>query len=84
MADYDAQADRTPPPQAELSQVQIDADGVDLHAGLRGVATIVADARPVGEILRDVAEFAVRSIPGADGSGVTLVRSCNHRPQVQT
>lgn len=84
MADYDAQADRTPPPQAELSQVQIDADEVDLHAGLRGVATIVADARPVGEILRDVAEFAVRSIPGADGSGVTLVRSCNHRPQVQT
>jgi len=43
----------------------------------------VADARPVSEILRDVAEFAVRSIPGADGAGVTLIQGFDDRPRIQ-
>ncbi len=84
MADYDTQPGRTPVPQPELSQEQIDADEVDLHAGLSGVAGIVADARPVGEILGDVAEFAVRSIPGVDGAGVTLIEGFDTRPRIQT
>jgi GAF domain-containing protein len=84
MAYYDAQPDRAPPLQPELSPAQIEADEVDLQAGLTGVAGIVADARQVSEILRDVAEFAVRAIPGADGAGVTLIRSGDNEPQVQT
>lgn len=60
------------------------ADEIDLHAGLVGVAGIVAGARPVSEILRDVAEFAVQAIPGADGAGVTLIKPLGHSPRVQT
>ncbi len=84
MADYDAQPDRTPPSQPELPPAQVEADEVDLHAALTGVAGIVADARQVSEILRDVAEFAVRAIPGADGAGVTLIRSGDDLPRILT
>jgi len=84
MADYDAQPDRTPPLQPELSPAQLEADEVDLQAGLLGVAGIVADAHEVSEILRDVAEFAMRAIPGADGAGVTLIRSGEDGPRAQT
>ncbi|HEX4587467.1 MAG TPA: GAF and ANTAR domain-containing protein [Mycobacterium sp.] len=73
MADYDAQPGRTPPPQPALSDEQLEADDVDLHAGLSGVAGIVAGARPVSEILGDIAKFAVQAIPGADGAGATMV-----------
>ena len=69
MADYDAQPGRTAPPDAELSPAQLEADEVDLHAGLSGVAGIVAGARGVIEMLGDVAEFAVQAIPGVDGAG---------------
>ena len=57
MPDYDAQPgrERHQPP---LSRAQLEADEVDMHAGLSGVAGIVADARQVSEILSDVAEFA--------------------------
>ena len=84
MADYDAQSDRTPPLPPELSPAQIEADEVDLQAGLIGVAGIVADAHQVNEILQDVAEFAVQAIPGADGAGVTLIRSGDDKPRIQT
>jgi GAF domain-containing protein len=73
MADYDAQPDRKPPPEPELSAAQLEADEIDLHAALGGVARIVAGAREVSEILGDIAEFAVRAIPGVDGAGVTVV-----------
>lgn len=82
MADYDAQPGRTAPLPPELSPAQLEADEVDLHAGLVGVAGIVADAHQVSEILRDVAEFAKQAIPGADGTGVTLIRIGERRPQV--
>lgn len=72
MADYDAQPDRKPPPEPELSPAQLEADEIDLHAALSGVARIVAGAREVSEILGDMAEFAVRAIPGVDGAGVTV------------
>ena len=44
MADYDAQPGRKAPPEPELSRAQRDLDDVDLHAGLNGVAGIVAGA----------------------------------------
>jgi GAF domain-containing protein len=78
MTDYEAQPGRKPPPP-ELSKAQREADEVDLHSGLSGVATIVAGARDVVEILRDVADFAVRAIPGVDGAGVTVIDSSHTR-----
>ena len=84
MADYDAQPGRKAPPEPELSRAQRDLDDVDLHAGLNGVAGIVAGARGVVDLLGDVAEFAVRAIPGVDGAGVTLIDSCGDTPSIQT
>ena len=43
----------------------------------------MADGRKVSEILHDVAEFAMRAIPGADGAGVTLIESLTDSPRVQ-
>jgi GAF domain-containing protein len=73
MSDYDAQPGRKTPPERDLSDAELEADAFDLTAALNGVSAIVADARTVREILGDVAEFALCAIPGADGTGVTLV-----------
>ena len=48
------------------------------------MAGIVADARQLSDILRDVAEFASQAIPGVDGVGVTLIKSNEPRPRIQT
>ena len=72
MAEYDAQPGRCSPDQVELSEAQREADEVDLHAGLTGVAGLVSGAHGVLNLLADVAEFAARAIPGVDGAGVTL------------
>ncbi len=71
LTDFDAQPGRKAPP--ELSRSQREADEAELYAGLRGVAGIVAGAQGVLDLLRDVAEFAVQAIPGADGVGVALI-----------
>ena len=84
MADYDAQPDRDTPSEPELSQAQLDADDNDLHAGLNGLAGIVAGGRGVADLLGDVAEFAVRAIPRVDGAGVTLVVPGKATPSVET
>ena len=63
MADYDAQPGRESAPQPDLSAAQREADEVDLYAGLRGVAGLVAGARGVIDLLGDVAEFAARPFP---------------------
>ena len=73
MSGYDAQPGRKPPPPPELSAAQLQADELDLNAALAGLATIVAGACSVDEMLSQVAQFAVQSIPGADGAGVTLI-----------
>ncbi|KKC06575.1 GAF and ANTAR domain-containing protein [Mycobacterium nebraskense] len=73
MADFDAQPGREAPQSPQLSPAQRDADEAELHEGLRGVAGIVAGARGVVDLLRDVAEFAAQAIPGADGVGVALI-----------
>jgi GAF domain-containing protein len=83
MADYDAQAGRPIPPWQDLSRAQLEADDVDLHAGLSGVATIVAGGRGVVDVLHDVAKFAVQAIPGVDGAGVTMTESSAGAPDIQ-
>jgi GAF domain-containing protein len=79
MADYDTQPGRKPRPEPALSSAQLEADDGELVAGLSGVAGIVAGAREVSEILGDVAEFAVRAIPGADGAGVSVMSGGDSR-----
>jgi GAF domain-containing protein len=84
LADFDAQPGRTAPPEPELTSNQRVADEVELYAGLRGVAGIVAGARGVIDLLRDVAEFAAQAIPGADGVSVALTDPQHDIPSVQT
>ncbi len=84
MTDYDAQPGREPPEQAELSTSQREADEVDLLAGLRGLAGMVAGARGVFELLGEVAEFAAHAIPGVNGAGVALIDADKERPTLQT
>src|ERR1700759_4251565 len=83
MVDYDAQNGRQPPEQPEPSAAQLETDEVELYAGLRGVAGLVADARGVSELLGEVAEFAVKAIPGVDGASVVLIDAFAGRPDVQ-
>jgi len=75
VADYDAQPDRCASQEPELSSTQLEADDSDLHAGLIGLAGIVAGGRGVRELLGDVADFAVQAIPAVKGAGVTLLDS---------
>ena len=56
-----------------MSTAQLEADEVDLHAGLRGLAGMVAGARGVVELLAEVAELRRQAIPGVDGAGVALI-----------
>jgi GAF domain-containing protein len=83
MADYDAQPGRPTPTQPELSRAQLEADDVDLHAALSGVAGIVAGGRGLVVVLHDVAQFAVQAIPGVDGAGVTMTESSVGVPRIQ-
>jgi GAF domain-containing protein len=84
MADYDVLPGGESPPQLDLSAVQREADEVDLYAGLRGVAGLVAGARGVIDLLGDVADFAARAIPGVDGAGVALLQPDDGTPRIQT
>ncbi|MCW2529004.1 MAG: hypothetical protein JWM76_3864 [Pseudonocardiales bacterium] len=56
------------------------ADDVDLRASLADLSHLMMDSGPDGleDLLRHVAAFAVRAIPGADGAGLTLLE--NDRP----
>jgi GAF domain-containing protein len=83
MAEYDAQPGRPTPPDAELSAAQLEADDLDLNAGLIGVARIVAGGRGVIDLLGDVAQFAAHAIPGVDGAGVTALGLFGATPRVQ-
>jgi GAF domain-containing protein len=57
-----------------VTSEQIISDDADLRAGIGGLAGLVADSVGLPELLAEVAAFAVRAIPGADGAGVTLLR----------
>ena len=82
LADFDAQPGRMASTLPELSPIQREADEAELYAGLRGVAGIVAGARGVIDLLRDVAEFAAQAIPGADGVGVALIEPITWSPTI--
>jgi GAF domain-containing protein len=84
MTDYDDQPGRQAPQDADVPQAQREADDVDLQAGLSGVATLVAGARGVIDLLGDVAEFAAKAIPGVDDLGIALVYPQEGTSRIQT
>ena len=84
LADFDAQPGRKTPSTPELTSNQRVADEAELYAGLRGLAGIVAGAQGVIDLLRDVAEFAVQAIPGADGVSIALIDAQHGISSVQT
>jgi len=51
---------------------QVGADDANLRAGIGDLAGLVAGSRSLSESLTEIAGFAVRAIPGADGVGVAL------------
>ncbi len=61
-------------PHPALSPEQADADEADLQASLGGLASLVTGTIGLSDLLEQVATFAARAIPGADGAGVTLLR----------
>ena len=84
LADFDAQPGRITPPPPELTSNQRVADEAELYAGLQGLAGIVAGAQGVMDLLRDVAEFAVQAIPGADGVSIALIDAQHDISSVRT
>jgi GAF domain-containing protein len=54
---------------------QVSADDANLRAGIGDLAGLVAGSRSLSESLAEIAGFAVRVIPGADGVGVALLRA---------
>lgn len=50
------------------------ADSADLQTSLVNLGGLVADSLGLDELLAQVATFAARAIPGADGAGLTLLR----------
>lgn len=62
-------------PPAALSTEHASADAADLQSGLTDLAGLVAGSWGLEELLTRVATFAVKAIPGADGAGVTLLRT---------
>lgn len=60
------------------------ADALELSASLAALADLVSDTFPLPELLNQVATFAVRAIPGADGAGVTLLRGEHPKRQIET
>ncbi len=71
MVEFTKDADS--PPLGSRTSEQLSADDADLRAGIGKLAGLVADHRRLPELLAEVAAFAVRAIPGADGAGVTLL-----------
>jgi len=58
-----------------LSPDQAGVDAADLQASLGDLAGLVTGTIGLPELLEQVATFAVHAIPGADGAGVTLLRT---------
>jgi GAF domain-containing protein len=54
---------------------QSGADDADLQAGIGDLAGLVAGSMALPELLAEVATFAARTIPGADGVGVALLQT---------
>ena len=72
MTEYTPVADD---PKSRLRSAEQDsADLADLEASLTDLAGLVNSSLGLEELLGQVATFAARAIPGADGAGVTLLR----------
>ncbi|MEZ0053112.1 GAF domain-containing protein [Mycobacterium sp. MAA66] len=56
-----------------LTAEQVISDAADLQAGIGALAGLVSDSLGLPALLAEVATFAVRAIPGAEGAGVTLL-----------
>jgi hypothetical protein len=54
-------------------------DDGGLEATLAGLSGLLTGPRPVQETLVQIAEFAVRAIPGAEGAGLAMLE--DDRPQ---
>jgi GAF domain-containing protein len=65
------------------SQVQNELDAADLQAGLRELGALVTGSLGLADVLAHVAMFAFHAIPGAEGAGVTLLRSGRGDAEVQ-
>src|SRR3954447_22091663 len=65
----------------EFSQVpgppdaSFDEDAADLRSSLDDLAGLVTEGLGLDEVLAHVATFAAHAVPGADGAGVTLLRT---------
>src|SRR6185312_14589802 len=55
----------------------------DLYAGLIGLAGIAVGPLSVEELLTQVAKFAARAIPGADGASATVAHPSWARSRIQ-
>lgn len=75
MTQFDSQAGRDMPGEPELNGAQAVSDDEDVATALADLAEMVSDVDDLQDVLAQVAGFALAAIPGADGTGVTLVRS---------
>jgi GAF domain-containing protein len=65
------QEDQSPPePRAVERQAEL-----DLESSLADLGALLVDRQPLRETLRLVADYTVAAIPGADGTGVTLLEN---------
>jgi GAF domain-containing protein len=71
-------------PGSALSDEQDEADAFDLRTSLSDLAGLVTGTIGLGELLTQVATFAVRAIPGADGAGVTLLQVDHDDHRIET
>jgi GAF domain-containing protein len=61
-------------PSTRPSESDIETREADLHAGLDDLASVVAGAATLEQLLDQVAVSAVHAIPDADGVGICLLR----------
>lgn len=57
----------------EPTDISSESDSLGLAAGLAGLATLVAGANTLEQLLTEVASFAMLAVPSADGAGVTML-----------
>jgi hypothetical protein len=62
----------------------VNEDDDDLAGSLAGLSGLLTGHRPLRETLTDIAGFAVRAIPGADGAGLTMLEDDRAQTVVAT
>ncbi len=82
VTDYDAQSGRDMPAEPLLSDAEAESQDQDVLSAVRGLTGLVADIDDLDEVLVHIARFAVSSVPGAEGAGVTLIRAADGPPSV--